>query len=397
VPNRRRLLIYSHDSFGLGHLRRCRSIALSLVRRMPDLEVLILSGLPIITEYQFDERVSCRLVPGIIKMRDGDYKAVGNETDIRGAIEARSRMILDTARDFDPHLFLVDKEPLGVRGEVTATLDYLKSRKVPVVLGIRDVMDDPSILAAEWERKQALPALERYYSEVWVYGLECIYQPLQGLPLSDGLNQRLIYTSYLRRARDKNPDSSPLPVEKPYLLVTPGGGGDGEALVDWVLSAAELQPLADHRILIVCGPFMDTASRTSFEVRARKLEGVEIITFSSRMERLLGDAAGVVAMGGYNTFCEILSFDLPALVVPRTQPRREQFIRASEAEKQGLLKMLPDDGVRDPAAMADALAALCHQAKPSQVTIPGLLDGHDRIAERVAALVAAPVLLSAAV
>ena len=42
-------------------------------------------------------------------------------------------------------------------------------------------------------------------------------------------------------------------------------------------------------------------------------------------------AAGVVAMGGYNTFCEILSFDKPALIVPRTVPRLEQFIRASRA------------------------------------------------------------------
>ena len=29
----RRLLIYSHDSFGLGHLRRCRAIAHDLVDR----------------------------------------------------------------------------------------------------------------------------------------------------------------------------------------------------------------------------------------------------------------------------------------------------------------------------------------------------------------------------
>ena len=30
------------------------------------------------------------------------------------------------------------------------------------------------------------------------------------------------------------------------------------------------------------------------------------------LERLLAAASGVVAMGGYNTFCEILSMDKPA-------------------------------------------------------------------------------------
>jgi len=45
VPTRdRRVLIYSHDTFGLGHLRRCRAIAHALVQPDPGLSVLILSG-----------------------------------------------------------------------------------------------------------------------------------------------------------------------------------------------------------------------------------------------------------------------------------------------------------------------------------------------------------------
>ena len=39
-----RILIYSHDTFGLGHLRRCRTIAHSLVENFKQLSVLILSG-----------------------------------------------------------------------------------------------------------------------------------------------------------------------------------------------------------------------------------------------------------------------------------------------------------------------------------------------------------------
>ena len=43
-----RVLIYSHDSFGLGHLRRCRTIAHALVEKYKSLSVLIISGSPII-------------------------------------------------------------------------------------------------------------------------------------------------------------------------------------------------------------------------------------------------------------------------------------------------------------------------------------------------------------
>jgi predicted glycosyltransferase len=80
-------------------------------------------------------------------------------------------------------------------------------------------------------------------------------------------------------------------------------------------------------------------------------------------------------MGGYNTFCEILSFDKPALIVPRTLPRMEQFIRARRAAELGLVSVLSDTGDRDPKRMAAALLHLAQQPKPSAVVIPGLLDG----------------------
>jgi predicted glycosyltransferase len=95
-------------------------------------------------------------------------------------------------------------------------------------------------------------------------------------------------------------------------------------------------------------------------------------------------AAGVVAMGGYNTFCEILSFDKPAVIVPRIAPRLEQAIRAERAQALGLTRMLPDDGVRRTDEMVAALRALDVQAPPSSAVIPGLLDGLENVERLVA-------------
>ena len=129
----RRLLIYRHDSFGLGHLRRCRSIALSLVARNPKLSVMIISGLPLIARFGFHPQIHITLVPGIIKTDADEYRALSTEHDIHDAIEQRSRIILETAQSFQPNLLLVDKEPLGVRGEVQAALEWAKQHSVPVV------------------------------------------------------------------------------------------------------------------------------------------------------------------------------------------------------------------------------------------------------------------------
>src|SRR5690606_38949704 len=96
-------------------------------------------------------------------------------------------------------------------------------------------------------------------------------------------------------------------------------------------------------------------------------------------EHLVQNAVGVVAMGGYNTFCEILSLDKRAIIVPRKRPRMEQFIRAHRAEQLGLVRMLEDDGSYDASIMAGALRSLPRQPLPSEVVIPGLLEGLDNV------------------
>ena len=63
-PGQTRVLIYSHDSFGLGHLRRCRAIAHELAKQNRDMSVLILSGSPIIGSFDFRNRVDFVRVPG---------------------------------------------------------------------------------------------------------------------------------------------------------------------------------------------------------------------------------------------------------------------------------------------------------------------------------------------
>src|SRR5215467_998447 len=373
----KRVLIYSHDSFGLGHLRRCRAIAHSLVDADPAVSILILSGSPIIGSFDYRSRVDFVRVPGVIKLRNGEYVSLNLHINIDETLAMRSSIIRHTADIFDPDLLIVDKEPLGLRGEVRETLDLLERRGTALVLGLRDVMDEPEALESEWERKQAVPALAEYYDEIWVYGLPQICDPLAGLSVPRSVRERMTYTGYLRRtAGDLHLPPELLGiVEKDFLLVTPGGGGDGEALVDLVLSAYEHDRDIPYPALLVFGPFMLPEIRVAFAARAARLDNVRAITFNARLESLMARAAGVIAMGGYNTFCEILSFDKPALILPRTAPRLEQYIRARRAAELGLVAMLSDDNARDPARMAAALLHLTQQAPPSSVVVPGLLDG----------------------
>ena len=179
--NDARILMYSHDSFGLGHLRRCRTIAHALVEDYRGLNVLIISGATIAGAFDYRARVDFVKIPSVIKLRNGEYTSLNLHIDITETLKIRASIIRHTAEAFRPDLFLVDKEPLGLRGEVAETLQFLKSRGVPLVLGLRDVMDDPLLLEPEWRRKKALPALRDLYDDIWIYGLPQICDPLAGL------------------------------------------------------------------------------------------------------------------------------------------------------------------------------------------------------------------------
>ena len=383
MSNDRRLLIYSHDSFGLGHLRRCRAIAHHLVERYRDLSVLILSGSPIIGSFDFRSRVDFVRVPGVIKLRNGDYTSLKLRLGVEKTLEMRRSIIHHTAEIFEPDLFLVDKEPLGLRGEVRSTLETLKARGTRCVLGLRDVMDEPASLVEEWRRKGVFPALDTLYDDIWVFGLPEVFDPLREIPGMAALAAKLSFTGYLRR--DASDPEAPLPEhavpEGEFVLVTPGGGGDGEELIDWVISAYERDADLPHKALVVFGPFMPAGRRAAFQARVARDRRLSAITFEARFEPLLERAIGVVAMGGYNTFCEILSFGKPALLVPRTRPRLEQYLRAERAAALGLVRMLADDGARDPARMAAALRELPFGPRLREHQRAHYLGGLERIAE----------------
>ncbi|MFQ5566755.1 MAG: glycosyltransferase family protein [Paracoccaceae bacterium] len=383
-----RTLLYSHDTFGLGHLRRSRTIATALIEADPDCSALIVTGSPIAGRFDFPPRVDHVRLPGVVKLADGSYTSSSLRMDIDQMVSLRGSIIATADSEFRPDLLIVDKEPWGFRHELTETLEAARDRGARIVLGIRDVLDDEDALAREWKRKGAVEAIERFYDEIWIYGIPQICRPLAGLGLSRRMEQQAIYTGYLRRDAADWPaePGSDLPGE-PYILVTTGGGGDGAALVDWVLRAYEADPALTPHALIVYGPFMNAPDRQDFDCRVAALGGrVTALGFHARLERLLEDASGVVAMGGYNTFCEILSMDKPAIIAPRTRPRREQIIRATAAEGLGLVRMLSRERDGDDArAMIAAIRALARQRRPSEVRIPGLLSGLPTIAARVTA------------
>lgn len=378
-----RILMYSHDTFGLGHLRRCRTIAHSLVEDYRGLNILIISGATIAGAFDYRARVDFVKIPSVIKLHNGDYTSLDRHIELDETLKMRQAIIRHTAETFKPDIFIVDKEPMGLRGEVEETLTYLKAHGTTLVLGLREVMDAPHLLEAEWKRRDTMRKIEQYYDTIWVYGPPDFYDPLTELDVPPAVRERMNFVGFLQRSvpREELPGHKP---QGDYILVTTGGGGDGADLIHDVIHAYQQDPKLTHKALIVLGPYMPVKKREKLIRKGSKIPYIKIIEFDNRMEELIAGAKGVVAMGGYNTYCEILSFDKPALIVPRIQPREEQLIRARRAAELGLVEMLLPDEAEDPLRLAAALGALPYREPPSKSSANGLrLEGLVHISEIV--------------
>jgi predicted glycosyltransferase len=377
--------MYSHDTFGLGHLQRCRTIAHSLVEDFRGLQVLIISGATIAGAFDYRARVDFVKIPSVIKLRNGEYTSLEKDIDLHETLRMRQSIIRHTAETFRPDIFIVDKEPLGLRGEIEDTLSYLKTRGTTLVLGLREVMDAPHLLEAEWARKDVMRKIGLFYDKIWAYGPPDFYDPLTGLDVPPAIRAKMKFVGFLQRSLQKNE----LPGHRPegdYILVTTGGGGDGAELIHSVIDAYQQDPQLQHRALIVLGPYMPARKRNKLLKKGSKIPYIKIIEFDNRMEELIAGAKAVVAMGGYNTYCEILSFDKPALIVPRVKPREEQLIRARRAAELGLIEMLLPEEAEDSQRFANALEVLPARPGPSQSHPHLTLEGLPHISEIVAEL-----------
>lgn len=385
------ILMYSHDTYGLGHIRRTMAIAAHLLG--PRINILILTGSPIAGRFSFPEQIDFVRIPGMIKKTNDEYLPLSIKINPRHALDIRKNIITATAKTFQPQLFIVDKEPLGLRKEVLPTLKWLQRCRpdTRAILGLRDIMDDAATVKKDWLDKGVYEILQNLYSEIWVYGNREFYDPIAEYDIAEAISEKMYFTGYIPRkipgveaVRHIRKEFGVQPDEK-LVVVTTGGGGDGYAVMRNYVTMLEsaAKPLPFKSVLIT-GPFMPKNKRRKIFKRARKL-GVRGYHFYRQMEKMFAAADLVVCMGGYNTLCEILNQGTPSLVIPRETPRQEQLIRAQAFKRHNLVDYIPWDEL-EPTFLKDKILAFLENSEPyldaiSQFRFTGIETMQRRIHE----------------
>lgn len=383
------ILMYSHDTYGLGHIRRTMAIANHL--RHTNTNILILTGSPIAGRFALPTQVDFVRIPGMIKKTNDEYRSLSIKIDAEQALNIRTNIICATAQTFKPDLFIVDKEPLGLKREVLPTLRWLKENtpRTQTVLGLRDILDAPSTIIDDWRARDIYTNLSNLYDEIWVYGNQEIFDPVSLYQFPESIRDRVVFTGYIprdkkrSRIRKKMRRRYRVMPEDTFVVVTTGGGGDGFDVLDQFISMHDYFPTSlPFKSLIITGPFMPKKDRGKIRERA-KVYGIKTLPFHPRLEELMQAADLMISMGGYNTICEILTQQIPALIIPRETPRQEQLIRAQRLKKEGLIDYIGWQDVT-PQLLRDKIFSILNRSDEYIETMSAFkLTGLDTMLDRL--------------
>lgn len=357
-----RLMVYSHDAFGLGNIRRMLAICKYLLDSLPGLSILVVSGSPVLHSFRIPKGLDYIKLPCLGRDETGELSAKYLGTPTEEVLKLRSDLILAAAINYKPDLLLVDKKPYALRGELKDTLDYLKTfhPKTKAVLLLRDILDNPEVTIKEWQENGYYEGVDLYYDQALVVGTPEVFDFTKEYQLPASISQKVQFCGYIRRehglkSREVLRQELQLNPKEQLVLVTPGGGADGYRLVDTYFSGLMHLPTGHNiRSLIVSGPEMPLVHKQEFYQLSEQYPHVQISEFTDDLMSYIEAADTVVSMAGYNTICEILSLGKRAVIVPRTQPVKEQWIRAERMANLGLFKAIHPD-VLTPKILMDAV------------------------------------------
>ena len=377
-----RLLLYSHDSVGLGHLRRNLAIAGEISATFPNAWIQILTGSPCDTQFKLPKNTDLIKIPSISKDSEGRYVTQNFSGSLENTLKFRSKLILEAFELFKPNFIIIDHQLTGLMGEVLDMLRAAKKKGVQTIFGLRDIKDSPEAVKRNWNTDNSRWALNECYDRICVYGMQEIFDPRAAYaPFLDKV-KKIDFIGFIV-PRLKKTSKSHLPGKRKKVLVTFGGGGDGAQRAERYLEALALAPV-NWESHIITGPLMADDARRRIRNKAKKIEplgSVKIYRFHRHVSALLNQVDAVVSMAGYNSCAEILQSGVPAVLLPRSFPRKEQLIRATRLAELGWVKVIPEADP-DPHRLLSTVASVVNT--PRNIQLEADVNGLKRLGQIIA-------------
>lgn len=391
-----RIAFFTHDTFGMGHVRRCLNLVEATARRCSAAAILLVTGSPalgLITgrPANVDVVKLPTIAPTGVTANRPPHLPIGTKELIR----IRRKTIATVIGAFAPDIFMADNFALGARRELLPTLEALRHTPTRTVLGLRDIVDTPEVVRERWAKERIAAALGDLYDHILVFGERDLFNVSREYGLDAATAAKVRHCGYVaRRGAAGGEGFDALGLGRPRILATVGGGGDGLPLLDAVLGA--LERLGEVSAVVLSGPLQGRTDREAVAGRAAALgPRVVVKPYVEDPTRLMAEADLVVSMAGYNTVAELLRHGARMLLVPRdwrygehargtaAGVEMEQPLRARILAGAGLAAMMEPSEL-SPETLASAIRK--HLARPRPAASMRF-DGAERAAEILKGLV----------
>lgn len=390
-PAVRRVLFYSHDGTGLGHLRITLGVATAYAELRPQDSLLLITGSLQAGNFALPENLDYVKLPAMPKRdlyaslppTDG-YTGSHNST-----IRFRTAVALATVQAFDPHLVVIDHAPAGLFRELAPAIDWLRRRDPSPALALlmRDITFGPEQTRSIWTNEGIYPLLDEAYARILIYGDRRVFDPIAAYAISKVAASRTRFCGYLAPSP---PRRSPAQVRDevgagtlPLVAVSVGGGADGCSLLRAYLAGLRSRPGPPVHSYVVTGPLLPEQDRREITEMVDALPNVSTIDFDPDFVAAVHAADAVVCMGGYNSLAESVYFGKRPIVVPRVPGSEEQVLRAEGFARLGLATVVGPD----PLSATALWQAIDDELNRADDPAPILdFDGLDQIARALARL-----------
>lgn len=347
-----RIILYSHDTLGLGHIKRNLKIARAIKSKYPEMSILLLTGSLQSSGFELPPGTDFVKLPSVKKTGADRYESRFSDISFDQSLNMRKAIILDVVKEYAPDFFVVDHSPLGMNKEIVPAMEWLADKNPGCIkiLGLRDILDDPQMVRESWNKNGVYEALEIFYDLILIYGTSDIFNPVQNYELNNKVKEKTGFIGYIAEPvnqRNGDMQKSYFSENKNKLVVITIGGGEwmGEIIIGNFLKLLEAhQNDIKFDSVILTGPFIPDKLWSSFQKASEGLQ-TKIIKFVPQIRPYIEASDLVVATGGYNTITDILAYGGRALVIPRIKYRNEQLIRARCLSDLGLINYMHPDKI----------------------------------------------------
>jgi predicted glycosyltransferase len=365
--NIKRILVYTHNSIGLGHAFRTLAVITGIKKWRPDIDFLVISGTSI-QQIFFKEGIEVIKLPSIkldIDRQDSRmYSRYLSGFDLEAIFDFRQSIILRTFDFFQPDALIIEHNMTGQMSELIPLLMKKWMRKGgPVDFALahvcRGIMKWVPLLQIPYQnprhRSESINIGELYD---FMYVIDINKEFLGNDP---DLEKKIRYLGKITNkvygelpSRDETIERFGL-TDRRIILISLGRNNRVGDLAGSILEALENTGLkASHQVVIVLDPYLDPELSRSLKDHPLS-KGVRFTPFLPDLVDLIHHSDLVISRAGYNIVNEILLTGAKAILVPESHGGGEQEMRARSIQAENIrvliepevLRNSPSDAIRD--------------------------------------------------